>query len=136
MANISPPDQPLLVAHGKYGSDDPGDVLAPRTYEVRDRRNVWTRVAAQGNEGHVVLTRPRDPPAPDDAMRIRAEDDLQEHTRRIGRRARDIVLIAPIERGQIQFVFEQMMDRVLEGPGQQLLRQIDGYEPGFVSICL
>ena len=54
------------------------DVLAERADEVRDRREVRGRIAAQRDERHVLATRRLDRPAADDAVRVGDEDHLEQ----------------------------------------------------------
>ena len=68
-----------------------------------------------------------DPAAADDAVGVADEDHREEHRRRIRRGAGGVVAEARVEGGEIECVLEQVMDRVLERAGQQLLRQVDGY---------
>ena len=67
---------------------------------------------------------------PHDAVRIGAEHDLQQHLRRIRGRSRQVIVKARVESRQVNRMLEQVMDRVLEGAGQELLCQIDRQEAG------
>ena len=53
---------------------------------------------------------------------------LEQHGGRIHRRARDVIPKSGVEVCQIDFVVEQMIERVLERAGQQLAREVDAQE--------
>jgi hypothetical protein len=135
MANIAP-NQPFRVADRDHRAEHPRDVLAHRAHEVRDRGEMRRGVAAEGNERHVFLAGPFDPTAADDALRVGEEHYLQQQRWRIGRGPGRVIAKARIKRGQIDRVIEQVMQRMLERPGQQLPPQIHGQEPRLVSIYL
>ncbi|HEX9579974.1 MAG TPA: hypothetical protein VF970_02630, partial [Gemmatimonadales bacterium] len=63
-------------------------------------------------------------------MRIRRQHDLQEHRRWIGRGAGVIIPEPGIERRQIYELVQQMLDRMLEGAGEELPTQIHRQELG------
>jgi hypothetical protein len=121
-----PADEALRIANCQHCRKERDDLVAQGTHEVGDRGEVRCRRPAEGDEGHVVLARAGDPAAAHDAVGVRTEDDLQQHLGRVRRGARDIIAEPRIERGHVQFVLEPVMDRVLNGAGQELLRQIDG----------
>jgi hypothetical protein len=122
------PDQPLGVADRDHRSEHPRDVRAQRAHEVRDRREMRTGIAAQGNEPHMLATGPLDPAAAHAPLGVREEHHLQDHRRRIRRGACLVVPKARIKCGQIDRVIEQMIQRMLERPWQQLPREIHGQE--------
>ncbi|MBN8481366.1 MAG: hypothetical protein J0L88_07245 [Xanthomonadales bacterium] len=63
--------------------------------------------------------------------RCRREVSNEGASRRwIGRRASSIVAVARIERGQVDLVIEQVIERMLEGAGQQRALQIERDEAG------
>ena len=94
------------------------------------RSEVRRRRAAEGDARHVVLARAHDPAAAHDAVGVRAQDPLEQHPGRIRGGPGDIIANAGIERRQVELVLEQVMHRVLDSAGQELLRQIDGSEAG------
>ena len=67
-------------------------------------------------------------PAAHDALGVGEEHHLEQHGRRICGRAGRVVLEARVEVGQIDFVIEQVVQRLLERAGQQLARQVDAQE--------
>jgi len=74
----------------------------------------------------VAATGRLDAAAADDAPRIGKEDQLEQHHRRISRCTGRVVAEALVQAGQIQFVIEQVVERVFEGAGKQLPGKIDG----------
>ena len=104
------------------------DLIAHSADKVRDGREVGCPVPAQHGEHHVIPTCRRDAAAPDDPMRVRDEDHLQEHRRRAGGCVSGVVANARDEAGEVDGMLEQAMHRVLEQAGKMLPRQIDGQE--------
>jgi hypothetical protein len=136
MANISRPDQPLPVAHGEHRGEHVGDVRTQRADEVRDGGEVRGGVATQGDEGHVLAAQALDPAAAHDAVRVRAQDDREEHPGRVRRRAGRVVPEPRVEARQVDRVRQEVVRRVLEGAGQELRGEIDGRKRGLVSMYL
>ncbi|MDP1860787.1 MAG: hypothetical protein Q8K82_19075 [Gemmatimonadaceae bacterium] len=123
-----PADQALLVTDGEDRPEHVRPVLAQRAGELRDGGEMGRGVAAARDERHMLLAREADASTTEDALRVGERYHLQEHRRRIRRRAGRVVPEAGVEMGQVNRVVEQVMQRVLERAGQQLTRQIDGQE--------
>ena len=121
-------DQALVVTDGEDRREHVGDVVVQRADELRDRGEMGRAVAAERDEGHVLLTGPFDAATADDALRIREQHDPQQHRGRIRRGPGRVVPEAGVEMRQVDRVVEQMVERVLEGAGQELPRQVDGQE--------
>ena len=85
-------------------------------------------VARERDEGDVVAAGALDLPTADDAPAVGEQHDFQQHRRRVGRRAGEIILVAGIETGEIKFVIDEVVQGVLEGAGLQLPFEINGYE--------
>jgi len=64
-------------------------------------------ITRQRDEGDVLAAGAFYPPAADDALAVGEQDDLEQHSRRPGRGARQVVAVAGVEVGQIQFVVAQ-----------------------------
>jgi hypothetical protein len=64
----------------------------------------------------------------DDAAAVGEEHDLEQHGRRVGGGAGEVVLVAGVEAGQIELVIDEVVQRVFEGAGMQLPFEIDGNE--------
>jgi hypothetical protein len=64
----------------------------------------------------------------DDALAVGEEDDLEQHSRRVGGSASQVVLVAGVEATEGQLVVDQVIEGVLEAAGQQLPFEIDGNE--------
>ncbi len=54
------------------------------------------------------------------------QHDFEQHGRRVGGGAGQVVLVAAIEARQVEFVVDQMVECVFEAAGQQLPFKIDG----------
>lgn len=87
-------------------------------------------IAAQGDEGDVFPAQPLDAPAADDTPGVGTEDDLEQHPGRVGRRAVLVVAVTGGKAAEVDFMFDQMMHRMLETARQQLLCQIHRQEAG------
>jgi hypothetical protein len=85
-------------------------------------------VAGERDEGDVVAAGALDVAAADDAPAVGEEDDLEQHGRRVGGCAGEVVLVAGVEAGQVELVIDEVVQRVFEGAGQQLPFEIDGNE--------
>jgi hypothetical protein len=128
-------DQALRVANKKHLREHIGDVFAERADEAGDRREMRRLIAAEGDEGHVLPASPLDRPAADNAARIGEQDNLQQYGGWIGWRARLVISITGVKIGQVEFVIEQMIQRMLEGSRQQLPGEVNGEEAGIRVDC-
>ena len=57
------------------------------------------------------------PPATDDAFGVGAQDDLEQHPRRVGRGAGIVVMVTTVKARQVEVVIEQVMDGMGETAG-------------------
>ena len=121
-------DQALVVTDGEDRREHAGDVVVERADERRDRGERGGAVAAERDEGHVLLAGALDAATADDALRVREQHHLQQHRGRIRRGPGRVVPEAGVEMRQVDLVVEQMIQRMLERPGQELPRQVDGQE--------
>ena len=85
-------------------------------------------VAAERDEGDVVPAGALDAATADDAPRIGEQHHLEQHGRRVGAGAGEVVLVAGIEAAEVKFVIDKVVQGVFEGAGQQLPFEIDGNE--------
>ena len=99
-----------------------------RADELRDGREVRRGVPAERDERHVLSAEALDSAAADDAVGVGAQDDGQEHRRRVGGRAGVVVPEARVEARQVDRLVQQVMRGVLEGAGQQLGGEIHRQE--------
>jgi len=123
-------DQPLAVTDGEHGGEDRRDLIAQGRYEVRDGREVGPGIAAQGDERDVFLAGPGDRAAAHDPAGVGEPYDPQQHGRWVGRRAGRVMPIPRIERGQVDGVLEQVVQRMLERARQELRGQVDRDQRG------
>jgi hypothetical protein len=85
-------------------------------------------VARECNEGDLFAAGALDVAAADDSATVGEQNDFQQHGRRVGAGAGEIILVAGVEAGQIQFVIDQVVQGVFEGVRMQLPFEIDGNE--------
>ncbi len=125
MANISRPMRPWR-SHTASTAAKLGAIWSPSgADEVGDCREVGARVAAQGNERDVLLAGPGDRPAAHQSAGVGEEHHPRQHARRVGGRARRIVAIPDVEWRQIDRLFEQLVQGMLESAGEQLGGEVD-----------
>jgi hypothetical protein len=110
-------DQALPVAQVEHLGKELGDVVAQAGDEGGDGGEVWRAVAAQGDEGDVFPAGTFYSPAADEALAIGEQDDFEQHPRWVGSGTSEIVLVAGVEAGEVQFVVDQVVERMFEGAG-------------------
>ena len=79
-------------------------------------------VAGQGDEGNVVAAGAFNLAAADDALRIGEQNDFEQNCRRVGGGTGLVVPVANVKAGEIQFMVDQIIQRMFEAAGEQLLR--------------
>lgn len=77
-------------------------------------------VAAQGDERHVLTTGALDSPATDDALAVGKQHDLEQQGRRIGRCACLVVALASIKAREVEFVVDEVVERMLKTTWKKL----------------
>ena len=85
-------------------------------------------VAAERDEGDVVPAGALDAATADDAPAVGEQHHLEQHGRRVGAGAGEVVLVAGVETVEVKFVIDKVVQGVFEGAGQQLPLQINGNE--------
>jgi hypothetical protein len=123
------PDEILKLADKKDLGEDIGDLVLQLPDESGHGGEVRGAVSRERDEGDAGAAGFFDPAAADNAAGVGKNNQLEQHRRRVGRRPGFIVAIARVQAGQIQFVLEQVVERVLEGAGQQLAGAVDGKQP-------
>ncbi|MBK8062476.1 MAG: hypothetical protein IPK33_32535 [Gemmatimonadetes bacterium] len=106
--------------------------------EAADERGDRREVGACSAEA-MKVTCPRrvgDRPAADDPARVGTEHHLEQHRRGYAGAPRGVVPEPDVEARQVDGMVEQVVDRVLEGAGEELRRQVDWSSRGLVSIAL
>ncbi len=119
-------DKPLAVADEQDFLEQRDDLGPQGADEVGEGGEVRRRVARQGNEGDLLATGTFDLARADDAAAVGEQDDLEQHRRRVGGRAGEIVPVAGIEALEVDLVIDKVVQGVLESAGQKLSLQIDG----------
>ena len=115
----------VALPHARIGGEHLRDVIAERADKVGNCRDMRGDHAAEGHERHVFLAQPLNRPTAYDALRVREEDHLEQHRRRIRRRAGGVVPKPGVDVHQIDGVLERVVQRVLEGTRQQLEGEVD-----------
>src|SRR5690606_25094856 len=121
-------DEALAIAQIEHLTEEAGDVIAQAGDEDGDGGVVQNAVATEGNEGYMFAAGAFDAARTDDALTVGEEDDLEQHARRKGAGAGEVVPVAGIEAGQVDLVVDQMVQGILEGARQQLPFEINGNE--------
>ncbi len=93
-------------------------------------------VAAEGDEGDLLVTGALDGARANDAAAVGVQDDLEQHGWRVGAGAAAVVAVARIEARQVEGVIDQVTERVLEGAAQKCRSRSTARNRGLVSICL
>ncbi|MFT3847296.1 MAG: hypothetical protein QM739_02525 [Propionivibrio sp.] len=112
-----PADQALTVTEVEYVSKEPGYIVSQARDESGQCREVRGAVAREGDEGDVFAAQALDTPAADDAFGVGAEDDLEQHSRWVGRSTRLIVAVAGVKTGKVEIVIKKVMHGVGEAAG-------------------
>jgi hypothetical protein len=122
-------DEPLPVADGQDFLEQPRRLGTQGGDEGGDGGEMRLAVAGEGDEGDVFPAGPLDAPRTDDPLAVGEEDDLEQHGRRVGSGAGGIIAIPPVEGRQVQFVVDEVVQRMLEGARQQLPFKVHGQKP-------
>ncbi len=94
------------------------------------------RITGEGHEDNVFPAALLYLPAGGDAPGVGIEDDLEQDGGIIGGGAGIVVAVAVIEEGKIEFLVDQVVQRVLEGAGEDLLIKGDGDEFALAVVVL
>ena len=100
------------------------DVLLSLADKGCNRGEVRGAVAAQGHECHVIAAGALDAAVADYPEGVGKKYNLQEHRRRIGLGARDIVAVVGVEMREIQLLVQQMAQGMLKCDWKQLATQV------------
>lgn len=123
------PDQALPVADVEDLAEDAGDVVAERRDKSGEGGEMRLAVTGQGDEGDVFAAGALDVAAADDALGIAEQDDLEQHGGRIGAGAGGVIAEAGIAAAEVDFVVEQVVQRMFESAGDELPLQVNGEKP-------
>ena len=119
----------MPVAQIQYLGEELGDFVSQARDEGGDGGEVGSAISGQGDEGDVFAAGALDAPAADDAPAVGKENDLEQHPRRVGAGAGEIVLVAAVKAPEIDFVVDDPVQCVFEAARQELPLQIHGEEP-------
>ena len=104
-----PTNQALSIAEVEDLGEQSGDVVAQSRDKGGNRGEVRGAVAGERDEGDVLAAQAFAAPAADDAFGVGAKDDLEQHSRWVGRGAGGVVVVARVKTRKIKVVFEQVM---------------------------
>ena len=111
-------DQQHLLKHGFDG-------LGVLANKAGQRGEVRDRIAGQGLEQNIGLAAPLDLAAGGNAFGVGEQNDLQQDGRIVGQAACSVISTARVKYRQIQLVFNQVMNGVLERAWLELLLVVD-----------
>jgi hypothetical protein len=94
-------NEPLAVADEQDFLEQRFDLAAQAADKVGEGGEVRGEVASEGNEGDLLTAGPLDLPATDDAAAVGEQHNLEQHGRRVGAGAGEVVLVARIEPAQV-----------------------------------
>jgi hypothetical protein len=121
-------DQSLTVAQVEDLRENVGDFIAEASDKGGDRRRMWGVIVGQRHEGNVFAAVTLEGAAADDAARVGERRDFKEHGRRIGRGAAVVVAVADVEAAEVEFVLDQVRERVLESAGHKMQGRVHRQE--------
>ena len=113
------------MAHQQYLLEQLFDLIGVITDEFRQSGEVGHHIAGQGFEDDVGLAAPLHLPAGVDALGVGEQNDLQQDGRIIGQTAGVFVAVFGVEDRQVQLVLDQVVHRVFESAGLELVLVID-----------
>jgi len=131
-------DQSLPVTQIEHLAKELGNLVTEGADEIGDGGEVRGAVAGEGNEGDVLPAGPFNLARTDDATAVGEEHNLEQHRRRVGGSAGEVVLVSCIKSAEVNFVINQPAQRMFEGAGEHLSLEINGEKPragvdGFVA---
>jgi hypothetical protein len=113
-------NESLSVADEQHFLEQGFDLGAEGADEGGEGGEVRGAVAGQGNEGDLFAAGGLN------AAAVGEEDDLEQHGRRVGGSAGEVVFIAGVEAAEVDLVINEVVEGVLEGAGQKLPLKING----------
>ena len=129
-------DEVHLVTDEEDFEKELDDLLIKGRDEVGNGGEVGGGIAGEGHEDDVLPTALLYLPAGGDAPGVGIEDDLEQDGGIIGGGAGIVIAVAGIEDGEVEFVIDQVVQRVLEGAGEDLLVKGDGNELALAVVVL
>ncbi len=123
------PDQPEPIAGEQDLGEQRPDLLAQLAHELGDVGVAGLGIATDGDELDVVQAGLLDAAAGDQPPAIGQQHDLEHDARVVGAGAHLIVAKARIERREVQFVIDQVVQREFEAAGLDLFTEHHGQQP-------
>ena len=118
-----PADELHVVADQQHFQKQWRNFLGHGRDEIGNGREVGLAIGRQRHEHHILMAAALDLAARSDAARIGEQDDLEQNGRMPGWRTACIVMVTIIEDRQIEFVVDEMVERMLERAREDLLRE-------------
>ena len=129
-------DQSQLVAHHQHLVEEFSDLLMRAGNKLCNGSEVGATVGRDDHEHHIFPTQGFDFATAGDASRVGQQHDLEQDGRIVGRAAVLVIVKAMVKDAQVEFVIDQVMDRVLEGSGQDLLIEGDRNHDQLVVVVI
>ncbi len=114
-------DQTQLFAVQQDIAEQCDDLVLERTDEARDGGEMRPRIRRQRHEHHVAPAGLGELPTRDQPLGVAIEHDLEEHLRIIGQPPGLIILIPMLEHRQVEMLFDDLVERMLERPRHDLI---------------
>lgn len=122
------------MAHQQHLLKELFNLIGMAADELRQGGEMRDGIAGQRLEDDVGFTAPLHLAAGGDALGIGEQDDLQQYGRVIGQSARIVVAVLGMENRQVQLVFDQVVDGVLERTGLKLVLVVDHHHGALVMV--
>jgi hypothetical protein len=104
------------------------DLLVHGGNEFGNSSEMGPGISGERHEDYVLLAGPFDLPAGDDASGVGVEYNLEKDSGIVGGGSGDIVLKTFIKAGEVQLMINEMVQRIFEGTGENLLGKMNGNE--------
>src|SRR6185295_6564325 len=104
--------------------------------KIGDGGEVGPGVGRQRHEDNILLAALRDLPAGSNPSGVGIQNDLQQDGWIISRRTELIIVVASLEYRQVNLLVDEIVERVLEGPRQNLFIEEDGNELALGVVVL
>ena len=122
------PDQALTITHGEHLGEQLGGQIAHGRNERSKGGEVRQAVAGHRHKQHMLAASGLHLAATDHPAAVGQQDDFEQHGRVVGRCAFNAVAVTGMKVGEVEFVIDQVAQRVLKGAGQQLFIEVDGQQ--------
>jgi hypothetical protein len=120
MANMALPIRPRVAGH-EHLREQAVDLGTELAHELGDVGVARARIARQGHEQHVVIAGRFDLAAGDETAAVGQQHDLEHDARVVGAGAGGVVAESGVQRREVEFVIDQVVQCEFERAGLDLL---------------